>query len=121
MNDTSFAFLDATALAGLVRRGEVTPGELLEATIERIERLNPELNAVITRMDDLAREAAGEIAANPDQDMPFPGVPFLIKDLVAEYAGVPIAEGRLRLSFGPIESKVLKVRGRRRGARDAGE
>ena len=42
------AFLDATAQAELVRRKEVTPVEMVDAAIERIERVNPELNAVIT-------------------------------------------------------------------------
>jgi len=90
MGDDKTAFLDATAQAELVRGGEVSASELVEATLRRIERLNPELNAVIAPMDELAR-AAGETPVNPDA--PFPGVPFLLKDLVAEYAGMPIAEG----------------------------
>ena len=78
------AFLDATAQAELVRKKEVTPTELVEATIERIERLNPELNAVVTPMYDLAREAAkGDPGSGP-----FAGVPFLLKDLGAAYGGV---------------------------------
>ena len=84
------AFLDATAQAELVRTGEVSAGELLEAALDRIERLNPALNAVILPMADLARAAA---KAPVDHDAPFPGVPFLLKDLVVEYAGVPIVEG----------------------------
>jgi len=68
----------------------VSASELVEATLRRIERLNPELKAVIVPMDELAR-ATGETPVNPDA--PFPGVPFLLKDLVAEYAGMPIAEG----------------------------
>ena len=52
------AFMDATAQAELVRKKEVTPLELVEAAIARIENLNPELNAVVTPMFDLAREAA---------------------------------------------------------------
>ena len=105
--DSSLAFLDATDLADLVRRGEVTPGELLSATIERIERLNPELNAVILRMDDLAHVAAQH---DVDPDAPFPGVPFLLKDLVAEYAGVPIAEGSRYLAgrcVSPVDSELV--------------
>ncbi len=107
MKDEQLAFLDATDLADLVRRGEVTPGELVEATIERIERLNPRLNAVITRMDDLARTAARQ---SIDPNTPFPGVPFLIKDLVAEYAGVPIAEGSRYLAghcVSPVDSELV--------------
>ena len=53
-----FAFLDATAQAELVRQKEIKPIELVEAAIERIQRLNPTLNAVITPMYDLARQAA---------------------------------------------------------------
>ncbi|MBW1888742.1 MAG: amidase, partial [Deltaproteobacteria bacterium] len=55
------AFLDATAQADLVRRKEVKPIELVEAAIERIERLNPTLNAVVTPMYDLARTAANNV------------------------------------------------------------
>jgi amidase len=75
---------DATALADLVRRKEVTAGELLEGAIERIERLNPQINAVITPMYDEANAAIE--AGLPDG--PFTGVPFALKDLVASYAGV---------------------------------
>ena len=58
------AFLDATAQAELVRKKEVQPIELVEAAIERIERLNPTLNAVVTSMYDIARRtAAGTLAA----------------------------------------------------------
>ena len=84
-----FAYLDATAQAELVRRKEVKPIELVESAIERIEMLNPELNAVVTPMYDLASDIAkGEIP-----DGPFTGVPYLIKDLLAEYAGVRLTEG----------------------------
>lgn len=83
------AFLDATAQAELVKQKEVKPIELVDAAIERIQHLNPTLNAVVTPMFDLARAAAtGEIP-----DGPFKGVPFLLKDLIAEYAGVRFTEG----------------------------
>ena len=83
------AFLDATAQAELVRQKKIKAIELVEAAIERIQRLNPTLNAVVTPMFDLAREtAAGKIP-----DGPFQGVPFLLKDLIAEYAGVRFTEG----------------------------
>jgi amidase len=77
------ASLDATGQAELVRKGEVTPAELVEAAIVRIEKLNPRLNAVVTPLFEKARaEAAG-----PLPDGPFRGVPFLLKDLVAESPG----------------------------------
>jgi amidase len=81
--------LDATALAALVRRREIGARELLEATIARIERVNPTLNAVVTPMYDEARAAL----AGPLPDGPFTGVPFVLKDLLAEYAGVRMTEG----------------------------
>src|SRR5215216_8141794 len=88
-NFNDLAFLDATALAGLVLRKEVKATELVEAAIERVERLNPTLNAVITPMYEQARTAAkGELPQGP-----FTGVPFLIKDLLAAYAGVPSTQG----------------------------
>lgn len=87
MNDP--ATLDATALADLVRRGELTPIELVDAAIARIERLDPRLNAVVTPMFDQAREAA----AGSLPEGPFRGVPFLLKDLGAEYAGARLTNG----------------------------
>ena len=70
---------DATGQAELVRRGEVAPSELVEAAIARIERLNPRVNAVIHRMDESARRAAGDTLP----DAPFRGVPLLLKDLLS--------------------------------------
>jgi amidase len=76
---------DALGLAELVRRKEVTPLELVEEAISRIEKVNPQVNAVIHPMYDLARrQAQGELPAGP-----FQGVPFLLKDLLVHYAGVP--------------------------------
>lgn len=83
------ARLDATAQADLVRRKEVKPLELVDAAIARIERVNPELNAVITPLFDKARKAA----AGNLPDGPFRGVPFLLKDLIAYSAGDPFHSG----------------------------
>lgn len=79
------AWLDATAQAELVARGDATPSELVEAAIERVERLNPTLNAVIMPLYEKARAAAAGSLPNG----PFRGVPFLIKDAVAHTAGDP--------------------------------
>lgn len=77
---------DAMGLAELVKKKEVTPAELCEAAISRIEGVNPRVNAVVTKMYDIARTAAkGDIP-----DGPFRGVPFLLKDLMAAFAGVPL-------------------------------
>jgi amidase len=77
------AFLTATEQADLVRRGEVTPLELVDTYLERIERIDPELNAFVTVCADEARAAA----AGSLPDGPFRGVPLPIKDL-NETAGV---------------------------------
>ncbi|MBW2635888.1 MAG: amidase [Deltaproteobacteria bacterium] len=80
---------DALGMAELVRNGEVTATELCEAAIGTIERLNPEMNAVVTPMFDQGRDAA--VKSLPEG--PFSGVPFLIKDLGYAYAGVPMSQG----------------------------
>jgi amidase len=77
--------IDATEQARMVRDGEVSPSELVEEAVERLERTGPQLNAVIHPLVDEARElAGGELA-----DGPFKGVPFLVKDLSAHMAGAP--------------------------------
>jgi Asp-tRNA(Asn)/Glu-tRNA(Gln) amidotransferase A subunit family amidase len=80
---------DAIGLAELVSNGETTPSELLETAIGEIERLNPVLNAVNRTMYDEARDSIEQ--GLPDG--PFTGVPFLLKDLRAAYAGVPTVAG----------------------------
>lgn len=81
--------LDATAQAALVATGQASPEELVEAAIERIERVNPQINAVITPLFERARaRARAELPAGP-----FRGVPFLLKDLSCHSAGDPFHEG----------------------------
>lgn len=82
--------LDAVGQAELVRRGEATPAELVEAAIERIERLDPELHAVLHRRFERAREEARSAAL---ANGPFRGVPMLLKDLLAHSAGDPYWAG----------------------------
>src|SRR6478752_10303689 len=86
------ALLDATAQAALVRTGQVSAAELVTAAIERIEALNPVLNAVVTPVFERAAEqAAGQARAAPAG--PFAGVPYLVKDLACEMKGVRFTEG----------------------------
>lgn len=107
-----FAFLDATAQAELVRRREVKAIELVDAAIERIERLNPALNAVVTPMYEQARMAvAGRLPEGP-----FTGVPFLLKDMVAAYGGVRMTLGSSFLhDFVPSRDSELVTRLKRAG------
>jgi amidase len=82
-------FLDATAQAELVRRGEASPLELVDEAINRIEKCNGELNAVIHQRFEQARaEARGDLP-----DGPFTGVPMLFKDLRCAVEGDPYHEG----------------------------
>ena len=76
-------------MAALVRRGEATPLELVDSAIDRIQRLNPALNAIIhPRFEKAREEADGELP-----DGPFKGVPLLIKDLSCQTAGDPYHGG----------------------------
>ena len=86
---TELTNLDATAQAELVRRGEVTPLQLVDAAIARIEKVNPRLNAVIIPLFEKARaQATGKLP-----DGPFRGVPLLLKDLTCTSAGDPYHAG----------------------------
>jgi amidase len=80
---------DGLGLAELVREKKITPHELCEEAISRIEKINPALNAVVTPMFDIGRYAA----QNPLPEGPFAGVPFLLKDLIGAYAGVKLTWG----------------------------
>jgi amidase len=93
-------WLDATAQAGLVRRGDASPLELVEAAISRIEAVNPGLDAVIrTRYAQARAEAAGALP-----DGPFRGVPMLLKDLGCLVAGEVTAFG-----LGPLRDQAWPV------------
>jgi amidase len=109
---TDLADLDCVALAELVRTKRASPLELCDAAIARIERKNPALNAVITPMFERARAEAKK----PAGDGPFAGVPYLLKDLMASCAGVPLTSGsRLLADFVPSHDSVLVTRLRRAG------
>lgn len=88
ISDTEYLQYDAVGLAELVRRGELSASELLEAAIRRADAINPRLNAIVIPMYDIARELAARAPAGP-----FGGVPFLIKDLKQDYAGVLSTSG----------------------------
>jgi amidase len=88
LNMDEIAFKDATALAELVRSKQVSALELVNGAIERIERLNPTLNAVIHPLFEQALATASAPLPGP-----FSGVPFVLKDLAAECRGTPLTDG----------------------------
>ncbi len=82
--------MDATAQADLVRRGEVSPTELVDAAIAQVEALDPKLNAVVIPTLEKARRQAEDPALPYG---PFRGVPFLLKDLGGQSEGDPFYAG----------------------------
>lgn len=112
--NTPLADLDAVGHAELVRRGDATALEVVDAAIERIEALNPQLNAVIwTRFDDARAEVT-----NGAGEGPLAGVPFLLKDAGATQAGTPRHLGNRALKAANAMSSGDTVLGAR--FRDAG-
>jgi amidase len=91
---TDLAALDATAQAALVRSGEVSAAELVGAAIDRAERANPGLNAIIhPRYEEALAEARAIDEAGAEASGPFAGVPFVLKDLDGTAAGQPYHAG----------------------------
>jgi amidase len=106
LNSREFLSFDALGLAELVRNRQVSAKELVEVSISRIEELNPGLNAVVHTMFDAARRQADKGSAVGT----FGGVPILLKDLLAWYAGERITSGsRLYRDFlAPEDSEVVR-------------
>ena len=94
MPDSDLMFRPATELAGMVRAGELSARELVEISLERIEELNPGLNAFVQVDAERALATAAEIG--PGDERPFAGVPIAIKNNRA-------VEG-LRLTERPVFS-----------------
>ncbi|HRK66094.1 MAG TPA: amidase family protein, partial [Hyphomonas sp.] len=92
-----YANYDGLGLAALVQKKEVSPAELAEAAITRIEWHNGKLNAVVHKAYDMARKAAKA----PLPRGPFTGVPFLIKDLGLKVAGMPRSDGTRFINYQP--------------------
>jgi len=112
MSIAEYDATDALGLAELVRTGQVSPAELLDEALARTAQVNPKINAIIHLMESRAREA---IAAGLPEG-PFRGVPFLLKDLIAAYAGEPMRGGsRLFKDFVPAEDEELTLRYRAAG------
>jgi amidase len=109
-----FIGYDAISLGELVHKKEIKPTELLEVAIQRIEKINPKLNAVIHKMYEQARETAANwttaIQEGKAEGIIFCGVPFLLKDLVAECKEAPFHEGSRAVKgyVSKIDSELVK-------------
>ncbi|WP_275081694.1 amidase [Mycolicibacterium pyrenivorans] len=92
---------DATGLAKLVAEKEVSAAELLSVARARAAEVNPRINAIV-----------GDVPAAPDAAAsgPYAGVPFLIKDLAQDYAGLPTSGGSRALMSTPAAEHATVVR-----------
>src|SRR4029078_2048846 len=108
-------FTPATDLTAMVRDGEVSARELVEASLEAIEQRNDELNAFVTLCAERALEEAD--AVKPGDDRPLAGLPIAIKDLVALTEGVRTTMGMNAMEdWVPEEDSALVRRLREAGA-----
>ena len=96
---------DGLGLGELVRTGQISAAELLEAAIARAERLNPRLNFIATRLYETARAATSQIA-----DGPFAGVPLPVKEMGAMIAGAPTTSGSRATagSVAPFDNEIVQ-------------
>lgn len=102
--------LPATEMARLVRSGELDPVELLDATLDRIDSLEPRLHAFVAVLEQSARDAARAVRDRPDRDsLPLAGVPVAVKDNV-EIAGEPTTHGSRAASSRPAAEDAVLVR-----------
>ena len=106
MTHDEYVSRDPTALAQLVRAGEVSRLELIDAAMDRLSRVNPAINAVVYLMDDEARAGV----TGPAGAGCFTGVPFLAKDLLSDYAGHPTSRGSRLLAGRTRERDTELVR-----------
>ncbi len=98
---------DGVGLAKHVARGDVSPGELVEAAARAIEEMNPALNAVIHKLYDMARHDAASVTPGSS---PLAGVPFLLKELASAWEGAPLTNSSrfLKDQVAPFDSEVSR-------------
>ena len=111
-NFKEYSQYDAISLAELIRQKQVTPDEVLEAAIAQCEAINPSIKAVTHKMYDIAQQSLSTL----NKDAPFYGVPFLLKDLGLNYAGVPTTQGsHFFKDYVPVSDSELVTRYKRAG------
>src|SRR3954463_5160602 len=115
---TDLIYTDATELAELIRTREVSPVEVMQAHLDRIEAVNPEVNAIVTIADNALGSAKAAEAAvlRGDELGPLHGVPFTVKDSidtanVLTQRGSPIFKGRLPESDATSVARMKKAGG----------
>ncbi len=106
ISDADYTAHDGLGLAALVRSGQLSATELLDAAVARIERLDPALNAIVRKRYDAARAEIAQV----DPRAPFAGVPFLLKDLCSTIAGEPTGSGNRVLAQVPMPQDSEMVR-----------
>src|SRR3954454_422187 len=115
MADTELMFRSALEQARLVRDGDVTSRELVEASLAAIERLTGELTACVTLCDERALDEADDV--QPGDERPLAGVPIAIKDLTALTGGVRTTAGMRALEdWVPRRDSMIVSRLRSAGA-----
>lgn len=97
---------DATGLAALVHKAEISPQELVDAAIARAEATRPDINAIAETLYDAARTRAKTI----DRKLPLAGVPFALKDLGIAIKGVPTHTGSRIPAFTADFNSVMTER-----------
>src|ERR1700733_9191668 len=115
---TDVCSLSGTAQARLIRRGEVSATELVEAHLRRIEEVNPCLNAVAEVLEETALQSAARVDRERAQDHPLPalaGVPFSVKDSI-EVEGTVCTAGTLGRKSAAPSTRDATVVARLRGA-----
>ena len=119
MSDDDLCFASATELAAMVRQRQVSARELLDAHLDRIERLNPEINAIVTLDEDGARataDAADAATSRGESTGPLHGLPVAHKDTHAT-AGMRTTWGSpLHRDFVPAQDELVVARMRTAGA-----
>ena len=119
MYDTSLCFLTATELGQKIRSGEISAVETMEAHLAQIEKVNPQVNAIVTLLPEMAMEAArkaDEKLERGEEVGPLHGLPVAHKDLV-QTKGIRTTFGSLVYQdFVPEEDALLVERLREAGA-----
>ncbi len=108
---------DAMGLAALIKAGDISAKEALQAAIHQANTLNPKLNAIIHRFDERAFNAI----QNGLPEGPFSGVPYLLKDLGFMFADEPIKFGSRSINIVPTKDSELVKRMRAAGLNTFGK